>query len=163
MLGRSVLLGGLIVVVAAAWGFVNHVEPTDEQLRATFEEHRVLLDELRQLFDQDVTRDNVISVNASSVLLTQCKDGRRGTACLGFYRWLKYESRLKRCGVQAIETHETPGIYFRVYRSLIWNESFRFRGLVYAPGVPRVVHNHDDSEERIDLGRGWYAYLIIDT
>ena len=47
-------------------------------------------------------------------------------------------------------------------RSRIGLLDFRFRGLVYAPGVPRAVHDHDDTEERIHLGDGWYWYLLVD-
>jgi hypothetical protein len=157
---RSALVGGLIFAAAAG---CRSVEPSDAELRAAFEEHRVLLDELRQVFEQDVKRNNLTSVSASSVTLTRCGDGRRGDACLALERWREYASRLEGCGVQAIESHETPGIYFQIDRSRFRNQSFRFRGFVYAPGVPRVVHDHDDTEERVDLGNGWYSYLIIDT
>lgn len=50
-----------------------------------------------------------------------------------------------------------------MYRNPYWIQCFRFKGIVYAPGFPKVVHNHDDTEERQELRDGWYAYLIIDT
>jgi hypothetical protein len=73
-----------------------------------------------------------------------------------------------RCRLPAyreIELHrETPGIYFHMYRSAwdFWPGEFRYRGVVYAPGSPIVIHDRDDTEERVDVGEGWYTFLIID-
>jgi hypothetical protein len=153
---HSSLLLGLSIAAAAACSFN---EPSDVQMRAMFELHRPLLDDTRQLFEQDTKRHNLTRVTTGGA---RCSDRPLREPCLAADRWQEYASRLKRMGVQTVELHETPGIYFFVYRSP-WTNSFRYRGFVYAPGVPRVVHNHDDTEERVDLGDGWFSFLIIDT
>lgn len=137
-------------------------EPTDAQLRAIFEQHRDVLDELRRMFEDDSKAHRLrwISVSAEN---TGCED--RNANCIPGERWREYAARLRRAGIEQIETHETPGIYFHIHRSLPafgWSGPYRSRGLVYAPGVPHVKHDHDDTEERVDLVGGWYSYLIID-
>lgn len=104
------------------------------------------------------------------------KDERAEESCLSAERWTAYAKRLRAAGIEWIERHETPGIYFHVYRSPYWGadsscvfkgkdfgDCFKFRGLVYAPGHPTVDHYHDDFETRFDIGGGWYSYLILDT
>jgi len=142
-------------------------EPTDAQLRAVFEQRRVVLDELRRMFEEDLTRQRLAWVEAGDAAEARCGERRERGACLDPARWREYAVRLKAAGVERIETHETPGIYFHIHRTLPpspfgWSGPYRYRGLVYAPGSPNVVHNHDDTEERVELGEGWYAYLIID-
>lgn len=156
----------LIGLLAVASGCVcrpQRGEPTEEQLRATLENHRAQFDELRKLFEEDVRRHKLREVGAGSTDESRCEDGRTALACLDADRWRQYGSGLKSTGVLRIERHETPGVYFHIYRNPHWRECFRFKGVVYSPGFPRVVHNHDDTEERVELGDGWYSYLVIDT
>lgn len=161
LLCGAIALGWLILALPP--GFFAG-EPGDDQLRAQFEEHQAALDELRKQFEADSTQLGLEQVSASVVGWTRCKGDRQGSNCLGWRRWAQYAWRLRRAGVVWIERHETPGIYLHVYRSTVWTEGgFRYRGLVYAPGSPRVVHDHDDTEERVELRTGWYSYLIIDS
>jgi hypothetical protein len=145
------------------------LESTDAQLRATLERHRGVLDELRLMFEEDRTRHKLRLVYGQPDEWDRARSrcGRRTINCIPASRWEAYSTKLRHVGVEHIETHETPGIYFHVHRTLPplpfgWSGPYRYRGVVYAPGFPKVVHNHDDTEERVDLGAGWYSYLIID-
>lgn len=149
--GRLLLLAGL----CSGCSLVHVNEPTDAALREKFERHREALDELRRLFEDDARRHGLTFVTATDANGSQCKDQRVGAACLSADRWREYVRRLSTAGVERIARHETPGIYFHVYRTPYWGDDcgcFRFRGLVYAPGVPKVEHDHDDFETRVDLG-----------
>jgi hypothetical protein len=151
-------------------------EPGDAELRETFERHRQVMDELRRLFEEDEKRHGLLSVAATDTTRSVCKGERDGESCLSSARWTAYATRLRYAGIEWIGRYETPGTYFHVYRTPFWSAGsscfvkgedyggcFRFRGFVYAPGHPTVDHTHDDFETRIDLGGGWYSYLIIDT
>ena len=161
LLVGAIALGWLMI--ASPTGFFAG-EPGDDQLRAQFEAHQAALDELRRLFEADSTQLGLESVSASVVGRAQCKGDRRGWNCLAWRRWAEYARRLRRAGVRAIERYDTPGIYFHVHRKNVWTDGvwFRYRGLVYAPGSPKVDHDHDDVEERVELRNGWYSYLILD-
>jgi hypothetical protein len=153
-------------LIAISWGCVCRPqpgEPNAKQLRATFEAHRQRLEVLRKLFEDDVRHHQLLQVGAGGTEESRCENDRTALACLDADRWRRYASGLKSTGVLRIERHETPGVYFQIYRNPYWTDCFRFSGIVYAPGFPKVVHNHDDIEERQELGEGWYAYLIIDS
>jgi hypothetical protein len=166
----------LLAAMCSACSAVRVKEPSDAALRGKFELHRQVLEELRQLFGDDVKRHTLTFVTATDVKASACEDRRAGEDCLSAARWSEYAQRLTIAGIERIERHETPGIYFHVYRSPYWGadsgcvfkgedfgDCFKFRGLVYAPGHPTVDHSHDDFETRIDIGGGWYSYLILDT
>jgi hypothetical protein len=157
------LLFGLIAVASGCVCRPHRGEPTDAQLRVLFEGHRPQLDELRKLFEDDVKRVQLRALSASSAEESVCENSQRSLSCLDADRWRRYASGLKSIGALGIERHETPGVYFEVYRNPYWTECFRSKGVVYAPGVSKVVHNHDDTEERVELLDGWFSYLIIDT
>ena len=161
--------------MCSACSAVRVEEPNDAALRDKFERHGQVLEEVRQLFGDDMKRHRLTFVTATDVKASACEDRRVGEDCLSAARWNEYARRLTVAGIERVEQHETPGIYFHVYRTPYWGADcgcpfkgdecgcFKFRGLVYAPGVPKVEHTHDDFETRVELGRGWYSYLIIDT
>ena len=157
----SLVIAATTLSVAFAGG-----EPTDAELRAIFEQHRAGLEQLRLMFEEDRRRYQLRLVYAQPDEWDRARsrcDGRT-VNCIPAARWEDYASRLRKVGVEHIETHETPGVYFHVHRTLPprWSGPYRYRGLVYAPGFPKVVHDHDDTEARVDLGGGWFSYLIID-
>lgn len=155
------LLVGLMIAAAAGCG---SDEPTDAHIRAAFERHRGIFDELRLPFEEDAKGHRLLMVSAASPNESRCGDRRTGVRCPDAERWREYSSKMQASGIRQIELHqETPGIYFHIYRNTFWSGGFRFRGLVYAPGSQTVTHDHDDAEERVDVGNGWYAFLIIDT
>lgn len=161
LLSGAIALGWLILALPP--GFFAG-EPGDDELRAQFEEHRGAFDELRKQFEADSTQLGLEEVSASVVGSTRCKGDREGRTCLGWRRWAQYAWTLRRAGVRGIRREETPGIYFEVQWIPPWTDDvFRYRGLVYAPGSPKVVHDHDDVEERVELGDGWFSYLIVDS
>jgi hypothetical protein len=160
LLCGAIALGWLILAVPP--GFLAG-EPSDDQLRVQFEEHQAALDGLRRQFEADSAHLGLEIVSASVLGWTRCKGDRQGTNCLAWRRWAEYAWRLRRAGVRGIRREETPGLYFEIHWTTAWTEGeFRYRGLVYAPGSPKVVHDHDDTEERVELRNGWYSYLIID-
>lgn len=142
-------------------------EPSEAELRATLEEHRSVLDELRVMFEQDRAAHELSWVTPGGMNDARCGKRRDRRECLAPSRSRAYARRLRRAGIDHLETMATPGIYFEMHRAdpprfFHFGGPFRYRGLVYAPGIPNVVHPYDDTEERVDLGGGWYAYLIID-
>lgn len=140
-------------------------EPTNEQLQLKLKMNRQLLDELRGMFAEDTARHGLRSIGSSAHHDAACRGRRRGGDCLGVERWKEYASRLEPAGIEWIQQHETQGVYFQVYRrppTWGWSGTHRSRGLVFAPGSPQVIDNHDDLEYRVNLGDGWYAYLILD-
>ena len=86
-----------------------------------------------------------------------------GVSCLAAERWREYGQRLRSAGVLEIRRYDGGGLYFEVYRGGWKNSARRHRGLVYHPGVPKVVSPNDDVEDRVDLGHGWYSYLVVDN
>lgn len=155
---------GLVAALTTLSAACAAPEPTNAQLGAILDQHRGLLDELRSMFEEDAKRHHLRSV---ATLDSRCGERGERQSCLEQVRWQEYWTRLRTAGIESIETHETPGIYFHVHRALPpppfgWSGPYRYRGLVYAPGFAKVVHTHDDTEERVNLGAGWYAYLIID-
>lgn len=171
----AVLFLLLVAAVCSACSAVYGDEPTDAALREKLEGHRESLDELRRLFEDDMKRGLIIV--AAKDGWSRCEDRRNAEQCLSRDRWGEYAKRLTTAGVVQMGRQEaaylerigqqgTPGIYFHVYRTPSWSllcNCFRFRGLVYAPGVPKVEHKTDDYETRVDLGGGWYSYVIIDS
>jgi hypothetical protein len=161
--GKSQLVVALIIAGTAACG-CN--EPTSGQIRAAFERHRGNFEELRLLFQEDAKNHRVQMISVASSSETRCRDRCAESSCLDADRWREYSSKMQACGIRRIELHrETPGIYFHMHRAAwdFWAGEFRSRGLVYAPGSPTVTHDHDDAEERVDVGEGWCTFLIIDT
>lgn len=157
-----VLLFGAMVL--AACGPMSG-EPTDEQLQLKLNLHRQLLDELRGMFADDSTRQGLRTLGSSAHQDAICRGRRRGGDCLSLERWKEYAFRLEPAGIEWIQQHETQGVYFQVYRrppTWGWSGTYRSRGLVFAPGSPQVIDNHDDLEYRVNLGDGWHAYLILD-
>lgn len=152
----------LVIAVAACISS----EPTTEQIRGTYERNRGSFEDLRRLFTDDVKSHRLVSVSAAASAETRCGERHTGLTCLDDGRWRQYAAKMEPVGIRRIELHrETAGVYFHLYRSTwdMWRGEFRFRGVVYAPGSPTVTHDHDDTEERVDIGDGWYAFLIVDS
>lgn len=140
-------------------------EPTNGQLQLMLKLNRQVWNELRDMFEEDMSRNGLRLIGPSAHRNTMCRDRRRGSDCLSFERWKKYALRLEFAGIQWIQQHDSQGVYFEVYRrSPVWGWSgaYRSRGLVFAPESPQVTHNSGDIEERVDFGDGWYGYLNID-
>ena len=114
------------------------------------------------MFEADSQRRTLRAVNATESSATTCAKEAAAESCLPLVRWREFSVKMKAIGVDSIHREDIPGVYFQSYRSRLFTDAIRLRGLVYAPGVSRVTHDHDDVEERVDLGSGWYLYLIVD-
>lgn len=160
--------GGVVLIATVLLGGCDlSGEPTDSHLREIFQQHRGTLDELRRMMEEDEKKHKLLSVYLSPDYQGHrsfCVE--RQVNCIPSDRWQAYADRLRRTGVTQINAQETLGVYFQIHSKsppgFGWNGPFRYRGLVYAPGRPRVIHRYDDTEERVDLGGGWYSYLIVD-
>jgi hypothetical protein len=152
-----------ILALTAGCGY-GMIEPSDQQLRETFERHRRTVDELRQMFRDDAVRKLFI-VSASGLGGTRCSDELTGTSCLSAERWHEYGQRLRSAGILEMRGYEgiRGGLYFEVYRGPWENSARRSRGLVYDRGVSKITYPHDDVEDRVDLGDGWFSYLYVDN
>lgn len=156
----------LVTALMIAAAGCSSDEPTTEQVRAVFEANRGTFEELRLLFAADVESHRLEMVSAAAAAETWCRDRRTGINCLDEGRWRDYSSKMQDVGIRRIGIHrETPGVYFHTYHSTwdLWRGEFRSRGVVHAPGAPSVTHDHDDVEERVAVGDGWYTFLIIDS
>ena len=153
------------MVLLAAWtacaaACVSN-EPSDASIRQHFTAHRAGFDELLRQFEIDRKA-------GLSFVTAQGNHSCVRAGCLSGARIREYAAALRRVGVQEIHYGDgnRHGVYFQLYRESapgrLWG-AFRMRGIFYATGVvPRTLQYNDDTEERYDIGNGWYSYRILD-